>query len=64
MDEVQRENVSVNFSHAVFSPLSTLADAGLGWLCVVWFRVVWFGAVQFVASDMNVRWPHIVKHQI
>jgi len=64
MDEVQTEIVSVNFSHAMFSPLSTLADAGLGWLCVVWVRVLWFGVVQFVASDTNVRWPNIVKLQI
>jgi len=40
MDKVQREIVSVNFSHAVFCPLSALGIAGLGWLCVVWFRMV------------------------
>jgi len=30
MDNVPKENVSVNYSHALFSLLSTLFNAGLG----------------------------------
>ena len=26
--------------------------------------LVWLGMVQFSASHMNLRWPHIFKHQI
>jgi hypothetical protein len=35
VDKVQREIVSINFSHAVFFPLPTLGVAGRGLLCVV-----------------------------
>jgi len=33
---------------------------------LVWlqFEAIWFGVVQFGASCANLRWPHILKHQI
>jgi hypothetical protein len=53
-DVPKKKNVSVNFSHALFSVLCThddLAMQGLVWLCKMWFG----------ASGANVR-PHIFKH--
>lgn len=54
--------VSVNFSPAVFSCLSThdsLVMQGFVWLHTVRIRVIQFGT-----SYTNLRWPHICKHQI
>jgi len=49
MDKVQRmEIVSVKFSHALFSLLSTHDDLVIQafvWLHMVRFRTIWFGMV-------------------
>jgi len=53
MDKVpKKKTVSVTFSHAVFSLLSTYGD-------LVMQDMVWFGA-----SYANLRQLHIQKHQI
>jgi hypothetical protein len=35
-----------------------IGDAGLGFDCMVWFDMV-----RFLAAYMNLRGPHIFKHQ-
>ena len=58
MDKVQRKKtVSITFSHAVFSLLSTYDD-------LVMQALIWLHMVQFGASCANIRQPHILKHQI
>jgi len=63
MDKVQKKKiVSLNFSHALFTLLSThdhSAMQALVWLFMVLFRAIWFGA-----SYVNLRQPHTFKHQI
>jgi len=36
----------------------------LVWLHVFRFKVIHFGAVCFSTSFVNLRWPHVFKHQI
>jgi len=57
----------LNFIHTLFTCLFTHDDLVmqvLVWLHTVWFRALWFGTVWFGASYINLRWPHILKHQI
>ena len=67
MDKVQnKKNVSVNFSCAVFSLLSSCEDLALKalvWLHVVQYRAIQFGVVWFGASYFNFV-PHTIKHKI
>jgi len=54
----KRKNASVNFSHAVFSLLSTrdnLVMQALVSLHMVLFRIIWFDMVQFGTSYTNLR---------
>jgi hypothetical protein len=54
----KKEIVSVVFSRALFSVLSTHEDfamQALVWLCMVWFRAIQFGTVQFGTSYTNLR---------
>jgi len=58
MDKVQKEKfVSVNFSHAMFSLLSTHDSS-------VMQALVWLSMVLLSASYANLRNHHIFKHQI
>ena len=41
-----------------------LGNAGLGLFLMVRFRAILFGAVHFGTGYINVRQPHIFKHQI
>jgi hypothetical protein len=67
MDIVQKQDFAFGFSYAVFSLLSTSGDLvmqTLVWLHMVLFRAVWCGMAQFITSCVNLRQPHIFKHQI
>jgi hypothetical protein len=68
MDKVQKQNnVSVNWSHALFSLLTAhdnFAMQALVWLHMVQSGVIQFGVVQFGASFANLRQPHIFMHKI
>jgi len=58
MDKVQKKKtVLITFSHAVFSLLSTDDD-------LVMQALIWLHMVRFGASYVNLRQPHILKHQI
>jgi len=57
---LKKNNVTVNFSHAVFSDVSTHD----GRLRRVWFTVKQFCTVQFRVLNVNVRQPHTFKHHI
>ena len=59
--------VSVNFSHILFSFLSTHDDLmmqALVWFHMVQFRAIRFGRIQFRSSHTNLKQPHIFKHQM
>ena len=47
-DGEEKKTVSVNFSHALFSLLSThdnlVMTQALVWVCMVWFRAIQVGA--------------------
>ena len=62
MSEVQGKIVSRNFSHVVFSLLSTLGSTGLGLALhgTVQSGLVWHGPIQHA----KLRRPHIFRHQI
>jgi len=50
--------IAVNFSHALFSLLSTHDDLvmeALVWFHMVQFRAIWFGRIQFRSSQTNLR---------
>ena len=58
MDIVQKEKfVSVNFSHAMFSLLSTHDIS-------VMYALVWLSMVWLIASYANLKKSHKFKHQI
>jgi hypothetical protein len=52
----KKKLVSVNFSHALFSLLSTHDDLVMQafvWLPMVWFKAIQFGMAQFGTSYAN-----------
>jgi len=60
-DKVWKEKIiSVTFSYALFC----LHLHMMIWLCWPLLQSDLFGAVQFGASHVNLRWPHLFKHQI
>jgi hypothetical protein len=58
----------INFSHTLCSLFCLTMTI---WQCRpwfgstwVWFRMIRCATVQFGTSHVNLRWPHICKHQI